>query len=135
MIRLDVVTTNFRIDSDMVTQALKFFLGDHNVSTMKLSLEEKKQVFKMQDDSVTEMVDNNLLDQGVKLPLQPYQQHFCLMKPQKYTLPDQHVAYVFTIAKKRNAVILCNWGDKVLKDLIRLGTSSNYQTKRYVGCG
>ena len=57
------------------------------------------------------------------------------MKPQKYTLPNQHVAYVFTLAKKRNAVILCNWGEKVLKDLIRAGTSSNYQTKRYVGCG
>ena len=56
------------------------------------------------------------------------------MKPQKYTLPDQHVAYVFTLAKKRNVVFLYNWGEKVLKDLIKAGTGSNYQTKRYVGC-
>ena len=57
------------IDSDMVSQALKFIHGDHNVSSMKLSLEEKRQVFKMQDNSVIEMVYNNLVDQNVKLPL------------------------------------------------------------------
>ena len=84
---------------------------------MKLSLEEKKQVFKMKDDSVMEIVYNNLMDQNVKLPLQLYQQHFHLMKPQKYTQPDQHVAYVFTLARKRNVIILCKWGEKV-KDLI-----------------
>ena len=72
MIGPDGATTSVRIDSDMVTQALKFFPGDHNVSSMKLSLEEKKKVFKMQDDSVTKMVYNNLMDQGVKLPLQLY---------------------------------------------------------------
>ena len=32
-------------------------------------------------------------------------------------------------------VILCNWGEKVLQDLIQAGIGSNYQTKRYVGCG
>ena len=72
----------------MVSQALKFIHGDHNVSSMKLSLEEKKQVFKMQDDSIIEMVYNSLVDQNVKLPLQLYQQHFHLMKPQKYTQPN-----------------------------------------------
>ena len=49
----------------MVSQALKFIHGDHNVSSMKLSLEEKKKVFKIQDDSITEMVYNNLVDQNV----------------------------------------------------------------------
>ena len=61
------------IDSEMVSLALKFIHGDHNVSSMKLSLEEKKEVFKMQDDSVMKMVYNNLVDQNVKLPLQLYQ--------------------------------------------------------------
>ena len=80
------------------------------------------------------MVYNNLVDTNVKLPLQLYQQHFHLMKPQKYTQLDQHVAYVFTLARKRNVVILCNWGEKVLKDLIQARIGSNYQTKQYVGC-
>ena len=79
------------------------------------------------------MVYNNLVDQNVKLLLQLYQQHFHLMKLQKYTQPDQHVAYVFTLARKRNVVIFCNWGEKVLKDLIQARTSSNYKSKRYVG--
>ena len=57
------------------------------------------------------------------------------MKPQKYTLLDPHAAYTFTQARKRNVVILCNWGEKILKDLIRAGTSTNYSTKRYIGCG
>ena len=74
-----------KIDSDMVSQALRFIHGDHNGSSMKLSLEEKRQVCKLQDDSVIEMVYNNSVDQNVKLPLQLYQQHFHLMKPQKYT--------------------------------------------------
>ena len=47
---------------------------------MKLSLEEKKQASKMQDDSVMEMVYNNLVDQNVKFPLQLYQHHFHFMK-------------------------------------------------------
>ena len=51
MMGSDGATISVWIDSDMVTQSLKFFSGDHNVSTMKLFLEEKKQVFKMQDDS------------------------------------------------------------------------------------
>ena len=62
MMGLDGATTSVRIDSDMVTQALKLFQGDHNVSTMKLSLEEKKQVFIMQDDFVIKMVYSNLVD-------------------------------------------------------------------------
>ena len=76
-----------KVDSDMVSQALKFIHGDHKVSSMKLSMEEKRQVFKMQDESVTKMVYNNVVDQNVKLSLQLYQQHFHLMKPQKYTQP------------------------------------------------
>ena len=47
MIGPDGATTSVRLDSDMVTQALKFFLRDHNISSIKLSLEEKKQVFKI----------------------------------------------------------------------------------------
>ena len=81
------------------------------------------------------MVYNNLVDHQVKLPLQLYQQHFHLMKPQKFTQPDQHVAYVFTLARKKNMVILCDWGEKVLKDLIQAGVSTNYTSKRYIGCG
>ena len=123
-----------RIDGEMITQALKIIHGGNNVSSMKLSLEEKKQVFKMQDDSVTEMTYNNLVDQHVRLPLQIYQQHFHLMKPQKYTLLDPHASYTFTQARKRNVVILCDWGENILKDLIRAGTSTNYSTKRYIGC-
>ena len=115
---MDGQMTELRIDGQMVSQALRFLQGDHKVSAMKLSIEEKRSVFKMQDDSVTEMVYNNLVDHQVKLPLQLYQQHFYLMKPQRFTQPDQHVAYVFTLARKKNIVILCDWGEKVLKDLI-----------------
>ena len=58
------------------------------------------------------------------------------MKPQKYTLPDQHVAYVFTLAKERNVVVLCNWGEKVLKDLIQARSLLQLPNQeRYVGCG
>ena len=87
-----------RIDGEMITQALKIIHGENNVSSMKLSLEEKKQVFKMQDDSLTDMTYNNLVDQHVRLPLQIYEKHFHLMKPQKYTLPNPHAAYTFTQA-------------------------------------
>ena len=101
-----------KINGQVVTQELRFIHGDHKVSALKLSIEEKKTVFKMQDDFVTKMVYNNLVDHQVRLPLQLYQQHFHLMKPQKYTQPDQHVAYVFTLARKKNMVILCTGGIK-----------------------
>ena len=32
-------------------------------------------------------------------------------------------------------VILCDWGEKVLRDLIRAGVSTNYTSKRYISCG
>ena len=38
---------------------------------MKLSLEEKKSVFKLKDETSSEMVYSNLIDQTKKLPLQP----------------------------------------------------------------
>ena len=119
----------------MVTRALRLIQGEHKVSGLKLSLEEKKSIFGMRDDTSNEMVYANLIDQSITLPLQSFQHHFHLMKPQKYTLPDQHTAYVFTMVRKRNVANLCNWGEKVLKDLIKVGIGSSYQTKRYIGCG
>ena len=87
------------IDNELVTQAqLKFIHRDHKVSTLKLSMEEKNIVFRMWDDSMIGMVYKNLVDPNVKLPLQHCQQHFHLMKPLKYTLPDQHMDYVFSLA-------------------------------------
>ena len=50
------------IDNDTVSQALKFIHGDHNVSSMKLSLEEKKLVFKMRDEISNKMVYANLIN-------------------------------------------------------------------------
>ena len=44
MIGPDDATTSVRIDSDMVTQALKFFPRDHNISSIKLSLEDPPKV-------------------------------------------------------------------------------------------
>ena len=77
----DREVSELRIDGQVVTQALRFIHGDHKVSALKLSIEEKKTMFKMQDDSFTEMVYSNLVDHQVRLPLQLYQQHFHLMKP------------------------------------------------------
>ena len=65
---LEGATHQVRI-GEMITQALKIIHGENNVSSTKLYLEEKKQVFKMQDDSVTELTYNNLVDQHVRLPL------------------------------------------------------------------
>ena len=55
------------IDSELVTQALKFIHGEHKVSALKLSMEEKKTIFKTKDDTSSEMVYSNLVDQNVKL--------------------------------------------------------------------
>ena len=49
------------------------------------------------------------------------------MKLQNYTLPDQHMAYVFTMVRRRNVEMIYNWGEKILKDLIRARIGSNYQ--------
>ena len=45
--RMDGQMTELRIDGQLVSQALKFLEGDHKVSTMKLSIEEKRSIFKM----------------------------------------------------------------------------------------
>ena len=50
------------VDIDMVTRALRLIHKDHKVSNLKLSLEEKKMVFKMKNDSNSEMVYANLVD-------------------------------------------------------------------------
>ena len=55
------------VDSDMVTGALKLIHGEHKVSGLKLSIEEKKTVFKMRDDTSSEMVYGNLIDQLVRI--------------------------------------------------------------------
>ena len=43
------------VDSDMVATTLRLIQGEHNVSGLKLSLEEKKSVFRMRDDTSSEM--------------------------------------------------------------------------------
>ena len=50
------------VDSDMVTRALRLIHKDHKVSNMKLSLEEKKTIFKVKDDTSSEMVYANLVN-------------------------------------------------------------------------
>ena len=70
MIGRDGGKVELSMDSDMVTRALRLIQGEHNVSKLKLSLEEKKSTFRMRDDTSSEMVYANLIDQLVKLPFE-----------------------------------------------------------------
>ena len=60
------------ITREIVTQALHLLERNHKVSAMKLTLEEKKSVFKLEAAASSEMVYANLIDERVKLPLQFY---------------------------------------------------------------
>ena len=56
---------DWRRYSSLVRQSLRhytFFEGNNQVSTMKLSLEEKKSVFKLEAKTSSEMVYTNLIE-------------------------------------------------------------------------
>ena len=69
------------ITREIVTQALHLLEGNHKVNAMKLALEGKKSVLKLEIATSSEMVYANLVEENVKLPLQIHQQHFHLIKP------------------------------------------------------
>ena len=100
---------------------------------MKLTVEERRVAFK--SDKANESVYDNLKGEAIKLPLQILQQYFHLYKPQKHTHPDAHVAYVFTLANKKNEPIKGNWGKKILNDIIRVAHTKSYHKTCYIGNG
>ena len=61
------------ITREIVTQVLHLIEGNHEVSSMKLTLEEKKSVFRLEAVTRSKMVYTNLIEERVKLPLQIYQ--------------------------------------------------------------
>ena len=78
---------------------------------------------------------DTLKEVHVKIPLQLMQQHFHLYKPQKYTHPKGHWAYLFTLAIKRNLQTQGDWGKRILKDVLRASQTKSYQKTGYVGNG
>ena len=74
--------------------------GNHYFTGMKLTAEERRVAFTA--DKANESIYDNLKEEVVRLPLQIHQQYFHLYKPQKYMHPDAHVAYVLTLATRKN---------------------------------
>ena len=75
---------------------------------MKLTIVDKNPTFKM--NKVREGVYDALREQGIKLPLQIFQQYFHIYKPQKYTHPNACMAYAFTVDHKGNTPLKGYWG-------------------------
>ena len=121
------------ITSDTVVRALKLQEGNYDTSAMKLSQKERLTTFRM--DKPGELTYLELKDERVKLALQIHQQYFHVYKPQKYTHPDAHLAYVFTNAIRQDRIIKGNWGNKILKDLKKAASTKSYLRTNYIGNG
>ncbi|MCO5581474.1 hypothetical protein L7F22_035359 [Adiantum nelumboides] len=86
-----------QLSSKIVTDALQLKEGSLMISNMKLSTEERSVAFKA--DHIIECSYSTLKSQNVRTALQIHQQYFHFYKPQKYTRPDIHTAYILTKAQ------------------------------------
>lgn len=55
-------------------------------------------------------------EKGAQLALQVYQHYFHIYTPQKYTHPDLHVAYAFSMESKKKRPFKGDLGQKIIKD-------------------
>ena len=85
----------------IVTRALKIQEGNHTISIMKMNTRD--QLIAFMGDKANESVYATLRLDEIRLALQIHQQYFHNYKPQKYTHPDAHTAFLFsmvTVKKK-----------------------------------
>ena len=100
---------------DIITRALKIQEGNHTISSMKMNTGDWLIAFT--GDKGNESVYAALRLDEVRLALQIHQQYFHNYKPQKYTHPNAHTAYLFSLAMLKKQQIKADWGLKVLKDI------------------
>ena len=81
---------------DIVTRALKIQEGNHTISSMKMNIGDWLIAF--MGDKANESVYATLRLDEIRLALQIHQQYFHNYKPQKYTHPDAHTAFLFSMA-------------------------------------
>lgn len=120
------------ITSDLIVRAFKLNEGGYDTSSLKLTLKDRAATF---TSDKYDSVYTELRIPEVKLALQIHQQYFHVLKPNRYTQPDIHMAFVFSAAYKKNKTIRGNWGDKILKDLKRAALTKSYSNKHYMGNG
>ena len=73
--------------------------GNNTISSMKLASEGKAMAFAT--DKANKCTYAAMKEKSAQLALQVYQQYFHLYKPLKYTHLDLHVAYAFSMARKK----------------------------------
>ena len=103
------------------------------ISNMKLTNEGRLQAFETEKANKCTYVA--MREKSARLALQIYQQYFHLYKPQKYTHPDLHVAYAFSMASKKNRTFKGDWGMKILKEIKKAASSQSCAKNGYYGCG
>ena len=110
LIHKDGEKVEVKLIGAMVSHALHIQEGNEHIHTIKLIAKEKKMMFASATRS--EQTYDSLKEQRVQLPLQFYQQFCHMLKPHKYTHPHTHVAYIFTLAHKRQRQMLKNGGEE-----------------------
>ncbi|MCO5596512.1 hypothetical protein L7F22_050575 [Adiantum nelumboides] len=118
---------------EIITRALLLKEGNFMISAMKLSTEERSVAFKA--DNINDCTYSSLKSQVIRTVLQIHQQYFHFYKPQKYTRPDIHTAYVLTKVQQHGQMMLGDWGNRLLKDLKKAVASKSYQNLHYIGNG
>ncbi len=119
------------INSLTVVQALRLQEGNKPFSWMKVGAADKKALFGTK--KANECVYGDLKEPRIRLALQIHEQTFHMLKPQKYTHPDAHVAYIFSTSIKQNMPFKGDWGTKILEELKRTVANESYQKTGYMG--
>ena len=75
------------------------------------------------EDNANDSVYAPLRVDEVWLALQIHQQYSHIYKPQKYTHPKTHTAFLFSMAILKKQQMKADWGVKILKDIKKVGPS------------
>ena len=81
---------------DIVVKALRLQEGNNVISSMKLTSIDMFLVFTT--NNANDTVYTSLRNYEIWLVLQIHQQYFHIYKPQNYTHPDAHIAFLFSMA-------------------------------------
>ncbi|MCO5605030.1 hypothetical protein L7F22_059207 [Adiantum nelumboides] len=120
------------ITTEIVNEALHFYLGTYDLIAKTKSIDNEKAFLKARG---SKFKYGDMIYSELELPLRLISQHLRVQKPPKYTKLLLHTAVVMALCVAEKRHIRCNYGKFILESLIEANLENSSKNKLYMSVG
>ncbi|MCO5551253.1 hypothetical protein L7F22_004752 [Adiantum nelumboides] len=117
------------ITTEIVNEALHFYLGTYDLIAKTKSIDNEKAFLKAKGSKFKYL---DMIYSELELPLRLKSQHFWVQKPLRYVEPLLHMAVVMALCVVDKRHIKCNYGKFILESLIEANLKNPSKNKLYM---